>query len=94
MKFVESEPQKVELSEDVLAVRVTTPACFLCGKTSVVMLSRGEFKAVAEGYLAIQNALPQRDAAFRELVGQGTHSECWEEQMKYESEGETDEGTT
>lgn len=89
MKFVESEPQKVELSEETLAVRVTTPACFLCGKTSVVVLSRAEFKAVAEGYLAIQNALPTRDADFRELVGQGTHAACWDEQMKYESEGES-----
>lgn len=95
VKFVESEPQKVELSEGALAVKVQTPPCIFCGKTSIVMLSREEFKAVAEGELPIQEALPKRDAGFRDLVAQGTHPACWDKATgDTESEGETDEGTT
>lgn len=78
VQFTESEPEKVELSEDTIAVKVTTPACTYCGKTSVVILSRQEFKDVAEGYLAIQDALPTRDADFRELLKSGIHPECWD----------------
>jgi len=29
--------------------------------------------------LLIQQALPDRDTAFRELVRSGTHDECWQE---------------
>ena len=60
------------------AITVKTPPCIGCGGTSVVELQRAEWVALQGGAL-IQEALPTRDADFRELVKSGTHPVCWAE---------------
>jgi len=67
--------EKVELFEPM--IRVTTPPCIECRKTTLVELTRAEFKALAENRVSVQEALSDRDAGFRELFITGTHAECW-----------------
>ena len=67
-----------------------TPPCMLCQEPSVVELTRTEFAALNGGGY-IQDALPERDAAFRELVKTGTHPNCWETLTHPEGVGWTDE---
>jgi hypothetical protein len=77
---VEEPGQKVELTgeDQPVMVKLTTPPCMLCGETSVVSLTRQEFAMLAHpSRPAIQDCLPTRDAAFRELVKTGTHDACW-----------------
>lgn len=65
-------------------VNVVTPRCMLCGKTSGVTITIAELARLEATdpdngrptYL-IQDALPDRDAGFRELIKTGTHPECW-----------------
>lgn len=56
----------------------TTPKCIVCNEESTVQIERAEFVALVGGAL-IQEALPTRDANFRELIKSGTHSACWDE---------------
>jgi hypothetical protein len=77
-RLVLEEPEKVGLSEEPVMVKLTTPKCMLCGETSVVELTREEFAMLAHpSRPLIQDCLPGRDAAFRELVKTGTHDSCW-----------------
>ncbi len=69
---------------------VTTPKCIVCNKESTLFLERAEWAALQGGAL-IQNALPTRDASFRELVKTGTHPECWERMFGDVAEQEDDE---
>lgn len=62
---------------------VKTPPCMVCGAPSIVELQRAEWVALQGGAL-IQDALPTRDADFRELVKSGTHSACWAEMFSDE----------
>ena len=57
-------------------VWVETPMCTICSRTAVVELTVDEALAVNSG-MFIQDALPQRDAATRELFVSGTHEHCW-----------------
>lgn len=66
----------MELSEPL--IRVELGPCPYCHKTTIVELTRAEFKAVAENQVSIQEALPDRDKGFRELFITGTHPECWD----------------
>jgi hypothetical protein len=74
-------------------VRVVTPACMLCGRNSGVTLTALEHKRLMARdpdtgrptYL-IQDALPERDADFRELVKTGTHPECWDKMFPEEED--------
>lgn len=49
----------------------------VCGAPSIVELQRAEWVALQGGAL-IQEALPTRDADFRELVKSGTHPACFD----------------
>ena len=60
------------------AITVKTPPCIVCGAPSIVELQRAEWVAL-QGRALIQEALPTRDADFRELVKSGTHPACWAE---------------
>lgn len=71
----DDEAQIVELSEPL--IRVALGPCPVCHQESLVHLSRAEFKALAEGQVSVQEALPDRDAGFRELFITGTHAHCW-----------------
>lgn len=57
-------------------IQAETPACIMCKERSYVTLSMREYRALQDHH--IQDALPTRDADFRELVLSGTHSECWD----------------
>ena len=70
-----NEEEKVGLSEPM--IRVTTPICIVCRQSSVVILTRQEFRDVAENKMPIQQALPDRTTDFRELVVSGMHHACW-----------------
>lgn len=59
-------------------ITVKTPPCIVCDAPSIVELQRAEWVALQGGAL-IQEALPTRDADFRELVKSGTHPACWAE---------------
>jgi hypothetical protein len=72
--------EKVELSEPM--IRVTTAPCMVCRKTTLVELTRVEFKALAENQVSVQEALPDRDKGFCELFITGTHPECWDAATK------------
>lgn len=56
---------------------VKTKTCMVCGKSSQVELTEKEYQAYASGAF-IQDALPERDADFRELLISGTHPVCWD----------------
>lgn len=68
--------EKVTLSQDI---RVTTPPCIHCERTTEVVLSAAEYNALILGDALLRDALPDRDADFRELVKSGVHRECWDE---------------
>jgi hypothetical protein len=55
----------------------TTPACIVCAKTSVLELTPQECLDLDKD-INIQDALPNRDADFREMVKTGTHPACWD----------------
>jgi hypothetical protein len=57
--------------------KVNTPRCLKCNRTSTVEVTNEEYVALTRD-LNIQQALPERDANFRELVKTGTHPACWE----------------
>jgi hypothetical protein len=63
-------------------IEITTPRCTECGKASTVELTPDEWRALTAPVngrmLLIQQALPNRDAAFRELVKSGIHDACWQ----------------
>lgn len=64
---------------------IETQPCMVCGKTSKVILTIEEWQRLnaqdgfGKSLYLIQDALPNRDADFRELVKMGTHSDCWNE---------------
>lgn len=58
---------------------MTTPPCMLCGKSSVVELTKTEYDKLVNTNLAIQDALPDRDADFRELILTGFHGDCFDQ---------------
>ena len=78
--------EKVELFEPT--IKVVTGPCPYCHKTTLVELTRTEFKALAENEVSIQEALPNRDAGFRELFITGTHPEHWDATTKGEDDNE------
>lgn len=62
---------------------ITTPPCMVCSQTSTLIITIEEWQRLSAiddngrpRYL-IQDALPERDSDFRELVMTGTHPECW-----------------
>ena len=59
---------------------IETQKCPVCHKSSEVHLKTGEYEALKAGVL-IQDALPERDADFRELLITGTHAKCWDSLM-------------
>jgi hypothetical protein len=56
-------------------MKYETLPCVACNKTSIVDLTDAEALALEMGSL-IQDALPNRDAAFWGLVLTGLHAEC------------------
>ena len=59
-------------------VAVTTKACVMCGKSSVLEVEERGYHAWREGAL-IQRALPTLREDDRELLISGTHSKCWDQ---------------
>lgn len=66
---------------------IVTRPCMSCNKSSLLDLSSSEYTALNSGAL-IQEALPTRDDAFRELAISGTHSACWDAMFGDEDEDE------
>jgi len=64
---------------------VSTGPCMVCGNSASVELSEDEHTALQQGW-PVQEALPTRDADFRELFISGTHAHCWEALMGDEEE--------
>jgi hypothetical protein len=77
-----SEPLKPE----EVTINLRTPTCTFCGKHDVLVLTREEFRAVNNGILSIQDALPNRSPEFREQIISGTHPKCWEDNMRPEDD--------
>ena len=65
--------------------RLQTPPCIQCKQTSIVILTDEEHSALFRN-MSIQEALPDRDADFRELVKTGTHPACWDAMFPDEEE--------
>ena len=69
---------------DSMTIPFLTPACPFCNERTTVQITDLEFTKLSEvdpatgrnRYL-IQDALPTRDADFRELVKTGIHPACW-----------------
>ena len=57
-------------------VWVETPMCTICSRTAKVELTAAEASALNSGAF-VQDALPNRDSATRELFISGTHEHCW-----------------
>lgn len=64
---------------------IITPACVMCHKTSQVMVTDEEYSRLKAGLL-IQNALPDRDSNFREIVQSGIHPDCWDKIFSHDQE--------
>ena len=60
----------------MLMIRVTTPACVLCGTPSVLTLGLSDIDKYRKGAL-IQDAFPYLSVDERETMISGTHAECW-----------------
>lgn len=60
----------------MMTVRVTTPACRLCGTPSVLHLRAMSVEKYRNGAL-VQDAFPDLSLDDRELLISGTHPECW-----------------
>ncbi|MCJ0700255.1 hypothetical protein FRIG_03750 [Frigoribacterium faeni] len=54
----------------------TTPACMFCQGETAVELTAAEAARWSAG-TPIQDAMPNRPAAERELIRSGIHPECW-----------------
>lgn len=82
-RLIVKQPEKVSLTDDGKMIAFTTPECTMCGKTTVVELTRTEFRACADPMTRprIDLALPDRDLDFRELIQTGIHPECWDQIM-------------
>lgn len=74
--------RRVKFEEEPVVIRLQTPPCLECGEVSVVELTREEFRALNNKELKIQEALPDRESSFRELVKTGTHDKCWRDMMR------------
>lgn len=67
-------------------MRVTTPPCMVCGKTSeMVVDSTAFFRWHDQGWL-IQAAFPDMPAPEREQLKTGTHPACWDEMFADEED--------
>lgn len=64
---------------------IQAPKCHLCGETETVEVTDQEFTAL-QNTRFIQDALPNRDVDFRELLISGTHPECWNAMFPPEDE--------
>lgn len=73
-----------------MTVRVETPTCIYCNKTSVLEITDEEFAALKTGAL-ITEALPDRDADFREMIMTGIHPNCWDIIMKESTYNDDDD---
>jgi hypothetical protein len=65
------------LADACMIVKVRTPRCVVCGKTSTVLLDKEKFDRWQAGE-HIQNVWPEMPADNREVLISGTHPECWE----------------
>ncbi|MET0725775.1 MAG: hypothetical protein ABWY36_05440 [Leifsonia sp.] len=70
---------------------VHTPACMFCGESSAVLLTIEEHRRLfatdpltGRRVYLIQDALPDREPSFRELVKTGTHPACWDQMFPEE----------
>lgn len=59
-------------------IDVVTPACPVCGETSVLPVDSDSYTAWRNGLLA-QYAFPDKDADERETLISGCHSKCFEQ---------------
>lgn len=60
-------------------VTIQTPMCMICGIASEVEVTEEEYVHLGSStHRHIQDALPNRDADFRELLISGTHPACWD----------------
>lgn len=76
------------------STKVITPPCVVCNQESEVKLTLEEYRRLTQTrddgrpFYLIQDALPERDAGFRELVKTGTHPACWDAMFASAAEGD------
>lgn len=59
-------------------IPMTTNKCMMCGTASVVDVTQVEYDNLVNTNMTIQDALPDRDLDFRELILTGLHSQCFD----------------
>lgn len=67
-------------------VKMTTPKCMFCGKTSEIIVDMEDIARYLGGE-HVQNVWPNWPADQREMLVTGTHPECWDEMVEPEPEG-------
>lgn len=68
-----------------MTVLIEAPTCFVCGTAAIIAVTDEEAAALASGAY-MQDALPARSAAEREVLISGTHPECWDSLFPAEEE--------
>jgi hypothetical protein len=53
----------------------------MCGELGKLEITDDEYHALYREDKHVQDAMPTRDASFREQFISGTHSECWEQMV-------------
>jgi hypothetical protein len=59
-------------------MKVTTPPCPCCHKTSELEVEEAEFRLWRAGLIHVQDAFPNMSVDNRELLMTGTHPDCWD----------------
>lgn len=73
------------MNDRMTKARVTTPACPLCGQTSVMYVDKERLALWRNGMVA-QRAFPDLAADERELLMTGTHADCWDDLTGFSDE--------
>jgi hypothetical protein len=66
-------------------IKVTTPKCMFCKKTTELEVDEFKLKLFIRGE-SVQSMWPEWNADQRELLLTGTHPECWDAMLPPEDE--------
>lgn len=61
-----------------MVFEIETKACMVCSKKDTLEVSEQEYTNLFDRGMHVQDAMPDRDAGFREQVITGTHDACFE----------------
>lgn len=67
--------------KDHRVIPIRTKKCSMCGVSGEVELTVDEVQAMSNSHILIQDAMPSRTSAFREMFISGTHEQCWKEMV-------------